>query len=319
MVADFVPGQSFETPKFVYCRDPIRAGELIRELNANPSTLISLDLETAKARNAKENTPLSARARARAHAYAQAHEQAKERACWEGKEALYPHLGEIRLLTVSVSGSKTVIFDFRALGAADLPWRSLFENREAIVHNGMFECKWIKAKLGFRLPKVFDTMHAAHLLQNGIDGQLNHLGLAAVLKRYLGRTIDKEEQRSDFGVETLSLAQITYAAGDLNFWLCSEGNCAGFWTLPKVGACSPSLARICATCPSSQNAKGTGSGLMSISGMPWLPTLPIQLLVLSAGFMNSSVPRCCSLPRHRLKRLSKGSWVKRFRILQPIP
>jgi DNA polymerase I-like protein with 3'-5' exonuclease and polymerase domains len=108
-----------------------------------------------------------------------------------------------------------VVFDIRALGAAELPWRSLFENREAIVHNGMFECKWVKAKLGFRLPKVFDTLHAAHLLQNGIDGQRNHLGLATVLKRYLGRTIDKEEQKSNFGVEALSLAQIAYAAGDV--------------------------------------------------------------------------------------------------------
>jgi hypothetical protein len=57
MNEEFVPGQSFETPKFIYCRDPIRAGELIRELNANPSTLISLDLETCKTTAANENTP----------------------------------------------------------------------------------------------------------------------------------------------------------------------------------------------------------------------------------------------------------------------
>jgi DNA polymerase I-like protein with 3'-5' exonuclease and polymerase domains len=195
---EFVPGQSFETPKFIYCRDSDRAEELIRGLNANPSTLISMDLETCKASGAKENTRVGS---------------------WTGKEALYPHLGEIRLLTVSVPGSKTVIFDFRALSGADLdlPWRSLFETRETIVHNGMFECKWLKAKLGFRLPKVFDTMHAAHLLQNGIDGQRNHLGYAKVVKRYLGRIIGKEEQLSDFGVENLSFAQIAYAAGDVEF------------------------------------------------------------------------------------------------------
>jgi DNA polymerase I-like protein with 3'-5' exonuclease and polymerase domains len=188
---EFVPGQSFETPKFIYCRDSDRAAELIRGLNANPSALISLDLETCKASGAK--------------------------GLWAGKEALYPHLGEIRLLTVSVPGSKPVVFDFRVLVGADLPWRSLFENRETIVHNGMFECKWLKAKLGFRLPKIFDTMHAAHLLQNGIDGQRNHLGYAKVVKRYLGRIISKEEQLSDFGVENLSFAQIAYAAGDAEF------------------------------------------------------------------------------------------------------
>jgi DNA polymerase I-like protein with 3'-5' exonuclease and polymerase domains len=195
---EFVSGASFETTKFIYCRDLDRATELVRELNTKPSPLISLDLETFKASGVKQNTPLL------------------REGVWVGKEALYPHLGEIRLITVSVPGSKTVVFDFRVLGA-ELPWRSLFDSRETIVHNGMFECKWLKAKLGFRLPKVFDTYHAAHLLQNGIDGQRNHLGYATIVKRYLGRIVNKEEQRSDFGAGNLSFTQIAYAAGDVEF------------------------------------------------------------------------------------------------------
>ena len=198
MARNFVPGRSFETPNFVFSADLDHAQEQIRELNANPSTLISLDLETCKATGADE---LPARTR---------------EGFWKGKEALYPHLGEIRLLTVCVPGSRTVVFDLRRLGTDTLPWRSLFENRETIVHNGMFECKWIQAKLGFRLPKVFDTMHAAHTLQNGIDGQRNHLGLATIVKRYLGRTVSKAEQLSDFGVDVLTYEQIAYAAGDVD-------------------------------------------------------------------------------------------------------
>ena len=127
-------------------------------------------------------------------------------------------MGEIRLLTVRVPGSKTVEFDLRRIGETSLDWRSLFEGRETIINNAMFECKWIGAKLGFRLPKVFDTMHAAHLLQNGVDGQLNHLGLSTLLKRYLGRSISKKEQLSDFGVDVLSFEQIAYAASDVR-WL----------------------------------------------------------------------------------------------------
>jgi hypothetical protein len=65
---EFIPGQSFETPKFIYCRDSDRAAELIRELNANPSTLISLDLETCKASGPKEKCHYSGRAHARARA-----------------------------------------------------------------------------------------------------------------------------------------------------------------------------------------------------------------------------------------------------------
>jgi DNA polymerase I-like protein with 3'-5' exonuclease and polymerase domains len=201
-VGNFVSGRSFETPKFVFSADFDHTKEQIRALNANPSTLISLDLETCKATGADENTP-PLRTRAR-------------EGFWTGKEALYPHLGEIRLLTVCVPGSRAVVFDLRRLGTDTLPWRSLFENRETIVHNGMFECKWIQAKLGFRLPKVFDTMHAAHTLQNGIDGQRNHLGLATIVKRYLGRTVSKAEQLSDFGVDVLTYEQIAYAAGDVD-------------------------------------------------------------------------------------------------------
>jgi DNA polymerase I-like protein with 3'-5' exonuclease and polymerase domains len=58
-------------------------------------------------------------------------------------------------------------------------------------------------------------MHAARLLQNGIDGGRQHAGLAILLERYLGRTISKAQQRSNFGTERLTVAQLQYSAGDV--------------------------------------------------------------------------------------------------------
>ena len=127
-------------------------------------------------------------------------------------------MGEIRLLTVRVPGSKTVEFDLRRIGETSLDWRSLFEGRETIINNAMFECKWIGAKLGFRLPKMLDTMHAAHLLQNGVDGQLNHLGLSTLLSDTWGAQSPRKSNAANPGVDVLSFEQIAYAASDVR-WL----------------------------------------------------------------------------------------------------
>jgi DNA polymerase I-like protein with 3'-5' exonuclease and polymerase domains len=171
-----------ETDHFIYCALHDKAVELFRELQANPSPLIALDLETFGPGE---------------------------------KGGLYPDLGHIRLLSVCVPCSKPVLFDVGCMGYASLPWSELFAGRETVAHNACFEIKWILDKFGFRIPKVFDTMLAARHLQNGIDGERQHVGLATVMQRYLGRTLSKEQQRSDFGREFLTLSQLEYAAGDV--------------------------------------------------------------------------------------------------------
>jgi hypothetical protein len=171
-----------ETEIFTYYAQTVETREIFEQLISNPSPVISLDFET----------------------YGK-----------EQRDGLFPHLGEIRLLTVCLPQGKPVIFDLKRIGYAALPWGELFKSRETIVHNGMFEFKWALGKLGLRLPKLFDTMHACRLLQNGIDGGRQYASLSVVLERYLSRTISKLEQRSDFGGEYLSLDQLAYAARDV--------------------------------------------------------------------------------------------------------
>jgi DNA polymerase I-like protein with 3'-5' exonuclease and polymerase domains len=177
---------SLSTADFIYCAGAEVAMEYFSELLANPiSEPFALDIETYPT--------------------------------WEHpKAALYPHLGEIRLVSICTPGGAPIVFDLKRIGPCPgLDWAELFKEREVIVHNASFELKWFRAKFGFWLPRVFDTMHAARVLQNGVDGERNHTGLKTVLERYLGRTISKEEQLSDFGLEHLRACQIQYSGTDV--------------------------------------------------------------------------------------------------------
>jgi DNA polymerase I-like protein with 3'-5' exonuclease and polymerase domains len=174
---------ALQTPDFTYCASLENAFPQFENLLQTKNRSIALDIETYGP---------------------------------DPKAGLFPHRGHIRLLTVQVQDSRPVIFDLKRIGPChELDWSTLFEGRETIAHNAQFEFKWFLHHFGFRIPKIFCTMHAARLLQNGIDGEFEHAGLATVAKRYLGRSISKDEQLSDFGAEFLTLDQIQYAAADV--------------------------------------------------------------------------------------------------------
>lgn len=78
----------------------------------------------------------------------------------------------------------------------------------------------LKFDLGFlaqrglgRVEGVFDTMLAAQLLSGGEEGASHNL--RALMHRYLGLALDKEEQRSDWSRD-LTEAQMAYAALDVS-------------------------------------------------------------------------------------------------------
>nr|WP_289111528.1 DNA polymerase [uncultured Halomonas sp.] len=133
--------------------------------------------------------------------------------------ALDPHTGIIRLLTLAVhgpgSGIETFLVDCRACDG----WRDLLEpvlsNRETlkVAHNGKFDLKFIM-NAGIEVENVFDTMLAAQVLHSGQPAGKGYFTLAAVSKRYLGISLDKTEQTSDWGAHELSQQQLEYAARD---------------------------------------------------------------------------------------------------------
>ncbi len=150
---------------------------------------------------------------------------------------LDPYRGNLRLVQLS-DGRNTKVVDLRAFAGdkwslasgqigeisetakalranADLePLRELLSNPKItkIAHNAKFDTKWVRHHLGCEVGGVYDTYLASILIAAG-EGERRH-GLADVVQFFLGRTLDKAEQVSDWGAAELSQSQIEYAAMD---------------------------------------------------------------------------------------------------------
>ncbi len=134
---------------------------------------------------------------------------------------LDPYKGDIRLVQLS-DGNRTHVIDllpFRASG--DLrkmpelaPLRDLLtsDKIKKVAHNAKFDTKWVRHHLGTEVGAVYDTYLASLLISAG-DGERRH-GLADLAQFFLGRTLDKSEQVSDWSASELTQSQIEYAARD---------------------------------------------------------------------------------------------------------
>ncbi len=94
------------------------------------------------------------------------------------------------------------------------PLRELLASDKQIkvAHNAKFDTKWVRHHLGTEVGGVYDTYLASLLIAAG-EGERRH-GLADVVQFFLGRTLDKTEQVSNWGAAELSTSQIEYAAKD---------------------------------------------------------------------------------------------------------
>jgi DNA polymerase-1 len=80
-----------------------------------------------------------------------------------------------------------------------------------IFHNAKFDLKMLLHHFGVEVRGAFDTLLASQLIAAG-RGDERH-SLAAVVERYLGQSVDKSMQVSDWGGQ-LSASQVEYAAKD---------------------------------------------------------------------------------------------------------
>ncbi len=158
---------------------------------------------------------------------------------------LDPYRGELRLVQLS-NGKNTKVVDLRGFGGGarenhpvgeaptpllrkegsleegswlknnpDLaPLRDLLASKRQvkIAHNAKFDTKWVRHHLGVEVGAVYDTYLASILIAAG-EGERRH-GLADVVQFFLGQTLDKSQQVSDWGANELSHSQIEYAAHD---------------------------------------------------------------------------------------------------------
>ncbi len=143
---------------------------------------------------------------------------------------LDPYRGELRLVQLS-NGKNTKVVDLRGFGGGQwaagsgrelqlknspalAPLRDLLASKKQvkIAHNAKFDTKWVRHHLCVEVGAVYDTYLASILIAAG-EGERRH-GLADVVQFFLGQTLDKSQQVSDWGANELSHSQIEYAARD---------------------------------------------------------------------------------------------------------
>ena len=128
---------------------------------------------------------------------------------------LQPVFGGLRLLQLATFQAPPVVIDCWDLKDDD--WVVLEEffdvERQWVAHNAVFDLGWLQEHCIYPRGRVLCTMLASRVLTNGLPNIKN--GLQPVVKRYLGKEISKEEQRSDWSVPELRAEQIEYAAYDV--------------------------------------------------------------------------------------------------------
>lgn len=147
---------------------------------------------------------------------------------------LQPVEGGLRLLQLGARGLPIVVIDCWELDEAgwELVREFFAEPRTYLAHNAVFDLGWLQQHgihVGTKVEELYSatdaglsavkrgaiycTMLASKLLSNGIPN-LKH-GLGYVVERYLGRTLSKELQASDWSAPELSKEQLAYAAADV--------------------------------------------------------------------------------------------------------
>jgi ribonuclease D len=82
---------------------------------------------------------------------------------------------------------------------------------EVVFHDADYDLRILDRDYGFHASRLFDTRIAAQLLNEP------GIGLAALLEKYLGVTLDKKYQRADWSVRPLIPEMLAYAASDTKY------------------------------------------------------------------------------------------------------
>jgi len=128
-------------------------------------------------------------------------------------EAASFHRYRDRIYLIQLSTrDRTAVVD--PLGVTDLSaLGKLLSNPEIeiLFHDADYDLRILDRDYGFHAGRLFDTRVAAQLLNEP------GIGLAALLEKYLGVTLDKKYQRADWSVRPLIPEMLAYAADDTRY------------------------------------------------------------------------------------------------------
>jgi DNA polymerase I-like protein with 3'-5' exonuclease and polymerase domains len=219
-VWDILGGSVLDTPSLelisklgvepVVPRTEDEAHQLIAEIEADSDAhtpdavkrmrggLIGLDIETA-ANPGEEERP-AARLRLKDGL------PAKHQPALKSNAPLDPHRSSIRLVQFYSGGKRCLVLDTRLVPIRILA--GVLSRRVMVIHNTGFELRFLAAA-GLAVPRFEDTMQASGLLLGTHRRSLDEAADA-----YLGVSLPKGLQRSDWSAPCLSPGQIAYAALD---------------------------------------------------------------------------------------------------------
>jgi ribonuclease D len=93
------------------------------------------------------------------------------------------------------------------------PLRRALEATEIVLHGGDYDLRMLRRDMKLLASRVFDTMIAARLLG------IREFSLAALVKRYFGRTLVKGSQKANWAQRPLPARMAEYAINDVHYLL----------------------------------------------------------------------------------------------------
>jgi DNA polymerase I-like protein with 3'-5' exonuclease and polymerase domains len=167
------------------------------ELRDRPS-LVGFDIETAALPGTEVRPPIKLKKNG---------EPAKVQPAFTGTAALDPHRSRIRLVQLYGGGDACLVVDTDVI-PLDAFLQAQCRRHTLIIHNAAFELRHL-GEAGIEVPYFEDTMQAAGLLLG-----VRRRSLDAVAEAYLGISLSKALQTSDWSAPRLSEGQYAYAAAD---------------------------------------------------------------------------------------------------------
>lgn len=127
-------------------------------------------------------------------------------------DSLHHYREKICLVQVSFNDQHYLV---DPLAGIDLqPLLKVLAERLLVLHGADYDLRMLSRGYGFRAGEIFDTMLAAQLL--GYE----QLGLASLVERHCGVTLDKHGQKADWSKRPLSEELLEYATNDTRHLLC---------------------------------------------------------------------------------------------------
>ncbi|MEA4811506.1 MAG: HRDC domain-containing protein [Anaerolineaceae bacterium] len=125
--------------------------------------------------------------------------------------SLFAYREQVCLVQISIMEADFLVDPFPMDGMTELGTCLANPHMQKIFHAGDYDIACLKRDYGFAFQNLFDTMLAAATL-----GEKN-IGLASVLEKYLGVTLDKKYQRADWGKRPIKPEMLQYAQGDSHY------------------------------------------------------------------------------------------------------